>query len=324
MKAQRLPTFLTRSAKCLISFAAIAALYLGQPNVVYADNTEDLLRVYGLTLGGSVKSEIERQMEKLEKDLMSMQFQESKAEEYNRVLAEYVQKREEYVDRVLDDISIYQTKNESLSGKLSGSVLDGDISTLISLDSQYKTNTGYINELLSAMNDYRIDYQYRSIDADTSEVEAKLTETRTLYVDSVDAFDLGNVKGMEFVMPVERHINSRFGYRVDPIIKGAVKFHSGTDYKATEGTPIGALFNGEVISCGYSKSIGYFVTVKSGDNVKYLVCHCSELNVVEGQRINQGDVIAYVGGTGTRCTGPHLHMALYLNGVAYDVDQLFK
>ena len=305
---------------CVLGLALLSTPVLK----VNADTTEDLLNVYGLTLGGPVKSEIEKQMELLEKELLSMQTQGAQTEEYNAVLKEYISKREDFIDGVLNDISVYQNRNTKISDVISRSVLDADIKTLTTLDSQYKSNESSINELLSTMNEYKIDYSYKSISTDISGVESKLSEARSLYVESIDAFDLGKVRNIDYVLDGERYINSPYGYRIDPLDKSVVRFHAGTDYRASTGAPIHALFNGEVISSGWSNSIGYFVTVQSGENIKYLVCHCSELNVEDGDIVRQGDVIAYVGGTGTRCTGPHLHLALYLNGVTYDVDQLFK
>lgn len=318
--------FILRNRLVLLLISAVTglAVSLAPSYVANADNTEDLLNVYGLTLGGPVKSEIEKQMEALESDLLSMQAESNKTEEYNAVLSEYMEKREEFIDSVLNDVSVYQSYNSKICTAINNNILDSDISYLMRLDSQYKTNYKYINELLSSMNDYRLDYSYRSVNSNMSEVESQLSQARELYIESVDAFDLGKVSGIDFVMDVDRHVNSSYGYRVDPINRDEVRFHAGTDYRAVEGTPIKALFNGVVLTAGWSDSIGYFVTVQSGDNIKYLVCHCSSLNVVDGQEVNQGDTIAYVGGNGTRCTGPHLHLALYLNGVTYDVDRLFE
>ena len=45
--------------------------------------------------------------------------------------------------------------------------------------------------------------------------------------------------------------------------------------------------------------------------------HCSSLNVVSGQKVKRGDVIAYVGSTG-RSTGNHLHFTTYKNGNLVD------
>lgn len=297
---------------------------LPQPITVKADDTEDLLNVYGLTLGGPIKSEIEKEMEALERDLLSMQSQQSETEKYNATLKKYIERREEFMDSILNDVQVYQNTNDKISKQIADNILTGDISDLIKMDAQYKTNVSYINELLSAMNNYQVGYDYRSINVNTSDVESRLLETKQLYVESLDTFDLGKVNRIDFVLPSDRVINSPYGYRQDPITRNTIKFHSGVDYRAVTGTPIYALFNGVVISSGFSETIGNFVVVQSGDNVKYMACHCSELAVTDNQSVKQGDVIAYVGGTGTRCTGPHLHLALYLNGSSYDVDRLFK
>ncbi|MGB5087575.1 MAG: M23 family metallopeptidase, partial [Ruminococcus bromii] len=45
--------------------------------------------------------------------------------------------------------------------------------------------------------------------------------------------------------------------------------------------------------------------------------HCSSLVAVTGQYVNQGDLIGYVGSTGSS-TGPHLHFEIRLNGEKMD------
>lgn len=299
-------------------------LILSPSITTLADDTEDLLNVYGLTLGGPVKSEIEKQLDMLQSELNAMTTQKGMDIEYNAILAEYIESREKFIDSLLVDVNVYQEQNTVVSNYIGDNLLSADISDLIKADSKYKTNVSYIDELMSNMNNYRINYSYKNIQYNLGDVESQLEQAQQLYVDSLDTYDLGRVKNIPYVMPIDRIVNSNYGYRQDPISRDSIKFHSGVDYRAVEGTEIYALFNGTVISCGWSNSIGNFVAVQSGDNVKYLICHCSALNVVEGQLVKQGDLIAYVGGTGTQCTGPHLHLALYLNGVAYDVDRLFK
>lgn len=307
----------------LISILAGLVL-LTQPIIVSADSTEDLLNVYGLTLGGPIKSDIERQMEALEQELLSKQTSGNMTDEYNAVLSEYISKREQFVDNILNDVAVYQKSNASIANEIENDFLSMSLSELLTLDSRYKTNEKYMNDLLGTMNDYRMDYSYKSFNADITDVESRLGYTQSLYIESIDAYDLGSVKDIEFVLDRDRVVNSGYGYRADPINIGEVRFHAGVDYRAVEGDDIHALFNGVVISTGWSDTIGNFVVVQSGENVKYLVCHCSEICVEDGQLVSQGDVIARVGGTGSRCTGPHLHLALYLNGVTYNPDRLFK
>lgn len=307
-----------------IALGLVVSILLARPMQVRADDTEDLLNVYGLTLGGPVKSDLEEEMNQIESDLQEMQAQQAINDEYNAIMQSYMDRREEEMNRVLSDISVYQEQNDNIAEKINDNLLTGDIDELLQLDGSYKSNVSNINVLLSSLGDYQISYTYKYISADLSDVEQRLADTKALYVESLDTFNLGDVKDIQWVMPNERHITSSYGYRVDPLNANEVRFHAGTDYRAPVGTPIGALFNGTVISCGWSDRIGYYVTVQCGDNVKYLICHCSELNVEVGQIVKQYDILAYSGSTGTRCTGPHLHLALYLNGVTYGVDELFK
>lgn len=307
-----------------ILLGLVVATLLTQPVRVSADNTEDLLNVYGLTLGGPVKTELEQEMETLEQTILAMQSQEIMNKEYNDIMKQYVQKREELVNKVMTNIAAYQSNNISYAEYISENILDADIEDLLHYDSVYKSNNNSMNELLETMNNYTVDYELKDVNFNISEVESKLMDTRKIYVDALDTYDLGDVKNIKWIMPNERYLTSRYGYRVDPLNSSEIRFHAGADYRAPEGTPIGALFNGTVISAGWSDSIGYFVTVESGDNVKYLICHCSKLLVKEGQKVKQYDTIALSGGTGKRSTGPHLHLALYLNGVTYDVNTLFK
>lgn len=295
---------------------------------VRADDTEDLLNVYGLTLGGPIKSEIENRMQALESEmnaiLQTAETQQKLNDEYNITMQKYIETREELIDNILVDVDVYQHQNNEISDSIAGELLDGDIESLLNYDALYKTNTSYVNDLLSSINDYKLDYTYRYIQVDVSDIEEKLSQQRTLYIESLDTYQLGNVKNLRWVMDNDRYVTSKYGYRIDPLNKSNVRFHAGTDYRAPVGTEVYSMFNGEVIDCGWSDTIGYYVTVQSGENVKFLVCHLSKILVEKGQPVDQYDVLALSGATGSRCTGPHLHLALYLNGVTYDVDRLFQ
>ena len=297
---------------------------LAKPMAVRADDTEDLFNIYGMTLGKPVRSDIQRDIESMEEDLSSMQVQKEINKEYNAMVEEYRKKRETTVNNITAGVSSYQTINQSIASDISSNLLTMDIEELVSKDKSYKDNIVSMNSLLSTLDGYLIDNFYEQDDIDLSVLESRIADAKQVYLELLDTFNLGDVKDIKWILPNERHINSEFGYRVDPLVTNEIRYHSGTDYRASTGTPIGALFNGVVISAGWSDTIGNFVTVQCGDNVKYLVCHCSSLNVEVGQEVHQYDIIAYSGGTGSRCTGPHLHLALYLNGVAFNVDELYN
>lgn len=327
MSLQKLPMFSVvcrKHYRIKLVVGLVVSMLLAQPIQARADDTEDLLNVYGLTLGGPIKSDLEEEISSMETDLSAMKAQEDINNEYNAILQQYIDKRETELNKVLADVSVYQKQNDNIANDISDNLLTSDIKDLVNKDSSYKANVYNMNSLLSVMNDYKIDYSYKHINVDLSDVEQKLSDAKELYVESLDTYNLGDVHNIQWILPNEKHVNSIYGYRVDPLNSNEVRFHAGTDYRAAAGTQVGALFNGTVLSCGWSDTIGNFVTVQCGDNVKYLVCHCTSIEVSVGQEVKQYETIAYSGGTGSRSTGPHLHLALYLNGVTYDVDELFK
>lgn len=111
-------------------------------------------------------------------------------------------------------------------------------------------------------------------------------------------------------------VSSRFNpNRMHPVLNRIVA-HKGTDYAAPTGTPIKAAGNGKVIKAYYSSTYGNVVVIQHGANIRTLYAHMSKFSKYArvGKRVNQGQVIGYVGTTG-RSTGPHLHYEFQVNGV---------
>ncbi len=117
----------------------------------------------------------------------------------------------------------------------------------------------------------------------------------------------------KFIRPVDGRITSNFGYRMHPIL-GKRKMHTGLDMGSPSGTPIKAAAGGVVIYAARYGGYGNCVMIDHGDGVVSLYGHCSSLAVSNGQKVNQGETIAYVGSTGLS-TGPHLHFEVRKNGV---------
>lgn len=105
---------------------------------------------------------------------------------------------------------------------------------------------------------------------------------------------------------------SGFGRRIHPVYK-VKKMHTGIDFSAPIGTPIYATADGMIEDINVSFS-GYGKTVKidHGFGFKTRYAHMHEFAVKEGQRIKRGQVIGYVGNTGTS-TAPHLHYEVIKN-----------
>ena len=107
-------------------------------------------------------------------------------------------------------------------------------------------------------------------------------------------------------------LTSSYGYRVHPIT-GNYSFHNGVDLAIGQGTPIYASKSGYVTTATYNYAYGYYVTINHMDGFSTLYGHMTNYVVSEGQYVERGQVIGYVGSTGYS-TGPHLHFTMYYNG----------
>ena len=109
------------------------------------------------------------------------------------------------------------------------------------------------------------------------------------------------------------HVASGFGWRIHPIYKTEM-MHSGMDFTAPVGTPIHATGNGTVSKVELNgRGFGNNVMINHGYGYQTLYGHMSRMAVRPGQKINRGDIIGYVGNTGSS-TGPHLHYEVHRNG----------
>ncbi|MEW5692059.1 MAG: M23 family metallopeptidase [Candidatus Hydrogenedentota bacterium] len=108
-----------------------------------------------------------------------------------------------------------------------------------------------------------------------------------------------------FIWPVRGRLTSRYGIRLHPIFRRYI-FHRGIDIGCGCGTKVKASQNGVVRFVGYLGGYGRTVIIEHKNGYKTLYAHLSRIEVKQGQKLNQGQVIARSGGTG-RVTGPHLH-----------------
>lgn len=110
-----------------------------------------------------------------------------------------------------------------------------------------------------------------------------------------------------------KRVASGFNWRIHPIYK-IKHFHTGIDFTADRGTEIYATGDG-VIASADNKARGYgkHVVIDHGYGYKTLYAHMSRFKVRPGQKVKRGEVIGYVGSTGTS-TAPHLHYEVIKNG----------
>ena len=165
-------------------------------------------------------------------------------------------------------------------------------------------------------------YSYSDLLIETSERLDKIA--KQLYIQSKsfdEVFKMAKQKekmlaSIPAIQPVSNidltRVASGFGMRIHPIYKTR-KMHEGMDFTAKVGTDIYATGSGTVIEVVESrKGYGNHVIINHGYGYQTLYAHLESFNVRTGQKVNRGDVIGYVGNTGTS-SGPHLHYEVIKN-----------
>ena len=110
-------------------------------------------------------------------------------------------------------------------------------------------------------------------------------------------------------------ISSGFSYNRKHPVTGQIKAHTAVDYAAPTGTPVMSIGDGTVTSIGYEGGGGNTVRIRHNSVYTTAYLHLSKYasGLKVGQKVSQGEVIGYVGMTGT-ATGPHLDFRVWMNG----------
>lgn len=114
-------------------------------------------------------------------------------------------------------------------------------------------------------------------------------------------------KASKWIMPCEGSIVGQYG---EP---RSTHVHNGIDIAVPVGTPIKAIADGTVVVVGPVSGYGYWVGINhgliNGNKVSSEYGHLSKWIVSNGQKVKQGQIIAYSGNTGYS-KGPHLHLTI--------------
>lgn len=138
---------------------------------------------------------------------------------------------------------------------------------------------------------------------------------------SVAAFQAENQEEEMIVLKeVEPQVKTEVGVQV-PLEKFFITqnywfFHKAVDMAAEAGTEIKPIMEGKVISVNQGGwPWGKAVKINHGSDLVSFYAHMAEIEVKEGQGVNQETVLGKVGATG-RTTGVHLHLEIHQNGQA--------
>ncbi len=153
-------------------------------------------------------------------------------------------------------------------------------------------------------------------DAEIEEIEVEITslekeESSIKKVIAERAKAAGSAPGT-LGRPVPGGISSGFGPRIHPMY-GYSLMHNGVDMNGGMGQEIVAAAAGTVLLAGVKGGYGNSIMIDHGGGMVTLYAHQSRFAVSNGQKVNAGQVIGYIGSTGVS-TGPHLHFEVRING----------
>ena len=136
------------------------------------------------------------------------------------------------------------------------------------------------------------------------------SQSASAYYAAAETPTVTRTGGGGFIWPLSGYtrVSSPFGYRNCPF--HGRELHGGCDIPAPGGTPIMAAKSGVVVLSTYGSSYGNHVAITHSDGTRTMYCHMSSRAVSAGQTVAQGQVIGYVGSTGSS-TGNHLHFEVW-------------
>lgn len=118
-----------------------------------------------------------------------------------------------------------------------------------------------------------------------------------------------------FFSPITGYISAPFNPLED---------HYGIDVVAKKDEPIKSIADGTVVFADWTQNDGYVIAVQHGQNLISIYKHNSSLAKELGAIITAGDIVAIIGNTGERTSGPHLHFELWYDGAPVNPEEFIS
>lgn len=280
------------------------------------------------------RSELLRQVAKHDNEVVS--GLEAKIKELNEMLEDLTAKRTEIEE---SKVKVEADKKQVESEK---AVLDKELAVLQKDESKLEANINKQNNLLEK---YQSNQAYGEKQKAKAEAEFKQWE-QEMQADAGNSGSTGDgyvnsggnhnfrTSSKGYISPIQdksvyysatyaQH-SSRGSKSVDFCAPANRVFTNGKTYYTTNGAKIYAVAGGKVVQSYTQTSGGNVIIIDHGNGMRTLYAHCRVRYVSAGQTVNQGDVIALVGNTGTAVyprptssnpvAGSHLHFQMLLNG----------
>jgi murein DD-endopeptidase MepM/ murein hydrolase activator NlpD len=239
------------------------------------------------------KTQHEHELDAVQSVIYEMERQIHNFEAERLTLLEHIEVRAEQIPPIEKTLRALLESQEALYDELSGG--NGEPATI--LGAHTSTTEAELHARLEILTG-------------ELEIQRLLYEDLQTYESSIEM----HLRNFPTLMPIEDGvITSWFGDRTDPIT-GVNSFHEGVDIPAPAGTPILAAGGGTVTFSDWRGAYGNVVFIDHGDGLQTRYAHTSENLVAEGERVERGQVIAYVGSTG-RSLSTHLHYEIMRNNV---------
>ena len=274
--------------------------------------------------------------------------------------AEYINSITDYDRKQLEGLAAIQLEIENVLSELEiqknglqeeRAVLESEQATLLSLKADLENQQNYIDTILAEKERTlsTMEGQQNATQVQVDAAKAELEEQERILAAVKKAWEeeqkkaqengsdadkeaektleeIGLNGGFTYPMPGYNYVTSRWGMRIHPIYKIPL-LHDGVDVSGAGiyGKPIVAAYSGTVSiadSSNATTGYGYYVKIDHGVGVATLYAHCSLLAVKQGQTVQAGQVIGYVGSTGNS-TGAHLHFSVFVKGQSVDPVDYF-
>jgi len=193
-----------------------------------------------------------------------------------------------------------------------------------SLESEIKNRDNYFDKLKtlfqgevpaeeSSVSDSVIktyNVKFKSSNADSMFQDKLLEEKLSLSIQQ-NPKRLPSIANIHFFTPLRGLITNKFNAKID---------HLAVDVVGQKNARISSVLDGTVVFSGWTMETGYSIYIQHENNIISAYKHNAELLKEVGDKVKAGDVIALMGNSGERTTGPHLHFELWYNGTALDPE----
>lgn len=248
-------------------------------------------------------------------DLLDRAMMISETVEYDNAVMDALEQAR--IDVENSKAALEAARAEQMEAK---SALDAQKAELTTKEAEIKS---LLNEMEAQQSVY--ENEISKLDAQIEAMDDQIAKKQKELEAQIAANKIQINYGSGYIWPLDGcyTITSFFGSRIHPIY-GTPGNHGGTDVRAAYKTPIKAARGGVVMTSEYHWSYGNYVVVVHDNGTSTLYAHMSSRAVKEGQTVTQGQILGYVGSTGSS-TGNHLHYEIRVtqnSGSVVRVDAL--